>query len=188
MTNEYRKHMKNIYKYNLAMLVLFLATAPAALAGNIPCLCQPTETVIFSCQIKNSQKIASLCASKIDDPNNGYLQYRFGRKNKIEMEFPRKNDGSASRFFYSDYARYQVTRQSLRFVNSDYEYTIEIRSEHDETPPVQEASIEVSGKSNAILECANGRWTGISMEIRDHVPCDPENPWGLEDCPRPTSR
>ena len=49
-------------------------------------LCASDERIIFSCPIRRPAKIVSLCASKNLTSERGYLQYRFGVPEKIELE------------------------------------------------------------------------------------------------------
>src|SRR5476649_2938273 len=58
-------------------------------------LCKPDEIVYFSCKIKSSSKIASLCGSPLREFStdsllqDGWLQYRFGKPNgKPEFIYP----------------------------------------------------------------------------------------------------
>jgi hypothetical protein len=54
-------------------------------------LCQPDEVVIFSCRIRNSGNLASLCASKDFGSKSGAtVQYAFGKPGAVELEFPEK--------------------------------------------------------------------------------------------------
>src|SRR5437868_6678757 len=47
-------------------------------------LCAKSEHIIFSCVLKRTAKIVSLCASPDLDKERGYLQYRFGLPAKVE--------------------------------------------------------------------------------------------------------
>jgi hypothetical protein len=84
--------------------------------------CVADEVPVFTCKI--GEKIVSICASKILDENQGYLQYRFGRKNKIDLEIPPKSAYKPAMVGYkivlcaSCYANY------IRFTNSDYRYYV----------------------------------------------------------------
>jgi len=51
-------------------------------------LCQPHEEIYFSCPV--GEKIISMCASGNISPNNGYVQYRYGVPDHIELQFPDK--------------------------------------------------------------------------------------------------
>jgi hypothetical protein len=49
-------------------------------------LCQTKEKVIFSCG--TGKKLISVCSSENLSPTAGYVQYRFGTKEKLELSFP----------------------------------------------------------------------------------------------------
>lgn len=70
------------------LLLMFLFTNTAFAAS----LCKPEETVFFSCQLMN-QKIISVCGSKDLSRNQGYMQYRFGKVSKVELQIPKENQG-----------------------------------------------------------------------------------------------
>lgn len=49
-------------------------------------LCHEREQIIFSCSL--GKKMVSVCASNDFSASKGYLQYRFGQKDALEMAFP----------------------------------------------------------------------------------------------------
>jgi len=51
-------------------------------------LCYKDETIVFSAALKGNDKLVSICSSKKLDESQGYLQYRFGRPEKVELCFP----------------------------------------------------------------------------------------------------
>ena len=65
------------------LAVSFAACSSSALASS---LCKPDERVIFSCSV--GAHIASVCASKVLSKSEGYLQYRYGRPNAIDLAYP----------------------------------------------------------------------------------------------------
>src|SRR5213592_3963102 len=68
------------------------AQSPGGLQPNS--LCAKDERIIFSCPIKRPAKIVSVCASKDLTSDRGYIQYRFGLPDKVELEFPKERAGS----------------------------------------------------------------------------------------------
>lgn len=50
--------------------------------------CKIDEKIVFSCLLEKSKKIISICASSNFSVENGYLQYRFGKQDKIELTLP----------------------------------------------------------------------------------------------------
>src|SRR5262245_35059347 len=85
-------------------------------------LCAAQEPIIFSCVVRRSAKIVSLCGSKNLTKENGYLQYRFGVPDKIELEFPRTQTHTQEQFTYSHYFRYQVDLTEINFTVDGYQY------------------------------------------------------------------
>jgi hypothetical protein len=68
------------------------ATAPAKLSDR---LCCDNEEIIMSFKTKN-QKVISVCKEK----KGKYLVYRFGTKDKIELQFPGKLDKDSWKQFH----------------------------------------------------------------------------------------
>ena len=114
--------------------------------------CGESEQIIFSCQIRDSSKVLSLCASKDLSDSSGYLQYRFGKLNEIELEYPADRKDSQKQFLYRHYFRYQVDETEISFVNQGHEYTIYSYYEGDgDGTPQQEEGVQVD---DADLQCA----------------------------------
>ena len=61
-------------------ILLFLFLIPATIWSQY---LLPNEEVIYSFENKKKKKM-----SLVKDKSNKYIQYRFGTKSKIEMEFP----------------------------------------------------------------------------------------------------
>ena len=87
-------------------------------------LCSPSEKVLFSCPIKNSAKIASVCASPHIDRDQGYLQYRFGAPGKLELVYPQTRAGSQKQFYWREFRPYQSSLRTLTFKSGSYSYTL----------------------------------------------------------------
>lgn len=51
-----------------------------------PTLCKAEELVVFSCP--TGARTASICASKDVSKNGGYMQYRYGRQDKVDLAYP----------------------------------------------------------------------------------------------------
>ncbi|MBC7882276.1 MAG: hypothetical protein H7Y37_13195 [Anaerolineae bacterium] len=135
------------------LLTVFSEPAHALPAKN---LCSTQEQVILSCTLKKNERILSLCASKNLGANKGYLQYRFGKRSRIELVFPVNRQGSQKAFTYARYTRPLVTYLQVRFVNLDYTY--EIFSQSDATPGASFASTGIavtpdSKKATRTFEC-----------------------------------
>jgi hypothetical protein len=109
-------------KLALAIVVLLLAHGLSAQVSYT----LENEVVIFSFSIKNG-KTAVLSKDK----NNGYIIYRFGTKDKIELEYPKeKTSASWKKFTYSSYLRgggidnLGMDLNYIAFVNGDYKYVL----------------------------------------------------------------
>ncbi len=85
-------------------------------------LCQPHEEVYFSCGIEG--KLISVCASGNISPDNGYVQYRFGRVGEIELEFPKKPYPPRRWFSISDISEGNITFTHLKFNFGKYNYVL----------------------------------------------------------------
>jgi len=86
----------------------------------------PNEEVIYSFETKNGKKM-----SLVKDKQNQYIQYRFGNKNTVEMEFPKdRNKESWKQFTYSSYHRGGGKQNAgmdlnyLSFKNNNYTYLL----------------------------------------------------------------
>ncbi len=111
-------------------------------------LCARSERVIFSCSVKRPAKIVSLCASKDLTSERGYLQYRFGVPEKIELEFPKDRTGTQQKFQYTHYFRAQVDLTEISFSSNGYEYQITDDYNGEEKPAQisQGVSVTAPGK------------------------------------------
>jgi hypothetical protein len=89
---------------------------PAFGAGH----CRPDETTYFSCVVKGSARVVSVCGGK------DWLQYRFGKPGAIELEFPQERNASlnqfqgASRIHRAD----GIAAQWLMFARDGTEYSV----------------------------------------------------------------
>ena len=55
--------------------------------GQVATLCGANEESVLSCQIAGSDKVLSVCASS-DLAQGGYIQYRFGSQENVELVYP----------------------------------------------------------------------------------------------------
>jgi len=107
-------------------------------------LCSNGERVMFSAMVRGSNKLVSLCSSKQLTDSQGYLQYRFGRPGKVELEFPKNREATQSGFRYSRYTRPLVTYVVLRFETGGYLYSIHQNNNAEEKPALNEATVTVT--------------------------------------------
>ncbi len=147
-------------------------------------LCQTDERVIFSCLVKSGNRLVSLCGSKVLTDKSGYLQYRFGRGGRIELEFPGERQGSQQMFRYAHYFRPQVDRFSVSFTIKDHTYTVFKNYEGDIEPKGQDAGIHIAlpGEKSREIPCV-GLGKGNLHEIKSVVPCDQDDALNMGECP-----
>ena len=115
---------------------------PLALQANSLCLMD--ERIIFSCAVKRTAKIISLCASKDLDKERGYLQYRFGLPSKVELEFPTDRKGTQAKFHYTHYFRAQFDLTEINFTIDGYEYSVFDDYNGEEKPAVSSQGVSVT--------------------------------------------
>jgi hypothetical protein len=155
---------------------------PSALQANS--LCARTEHIIFSCRLKHSAnrskngpaKIASLCASPDVDKEHGYLQYRYGRPGKIELEFPKSGMGTQQMFQCTHYMRYQVDLTEINFEIDGYEYQIFGTYNGEEKPMIAEQGVSVSspGKPKEVSFVCRGKAKADYSSLQDVLPREQE--------------
>jgi hypothetical protein len=107
-------------------------------------LCTKNERIIFSCPVKRPAKIVSLCASKDLTNERGYLQYRFGLPDKIELEFPKERTGTQKKFTYSHYFRARFDMTAIGFTIDGYEYSIFDDYNGEDKPVVSSQGVNVT--------------------------------------------
>lgn len=114
-------------KQNFLASVIVLAGgmfAGAVFGGEAdPTLCKSQEDVYFSCPL-NGGKIVSVCAFKNDRPSSGYVQYRYGAPEKIELIYPQKENSPKGRFFIVNASEGSVSKDIIKFKNGKYTYII----------------------------------------------------------------
>lgn len=155
----------------LASLALTTRSSNGAPANS---LCEPTEKIIFSCTVKRSAKIVSLCSSKDFAKDRGYLQYRFGLPGKVELEFPKTRAGTQGQFHYSHYFRYQVDLTEISFNIDGYEYEIFDSYSGEEKPPISEEGVNVTapGKSKEASFVCRTKAKADYSALQDALPND----------------
>lgn len=107
--------------FTLALLGgLVLGLARPALAADS--LCTGQETVEFNCQA--GRKLISVCASKGLDTTQGYLQYRYGAKGKLEIQVPFAPNHPNPLVRCGTLAYSGGGGAYLRFLKGDYRYVV----------------------------------------------------------------
>ncbi len=106
-------------------------------------LCAADEQVIFSCALKAPARLVSLCGSKTLTRDEGYVQYRFGRPGRVELEFPKDRAGSQKQFRYEHVFRYQFDLTDISFENGGFSYTLFDHFDGEQKPARREAGVTV---------------------------------------------
>lgn len=178
---------------------VFSKGAKAALSGadktwtkgpSLPSLCAAEEFDMFNCAISGSGKLLSICASKSSEleRGRGYVQYRFGRPGRVELEFPRERRGSTRAFTLtydesSDPAG-PVRRSAsgaLTFLSGGYRYTVRETFRMGERPEEAEKNgwVEVAPAGGANSSAAAREFRcldpvqGTLGNLRRYVPQAP---------------
>ena len=126
-------------------------------------LCKSSEKVVFSCQIKNTSEIASVCSSSALTHDEGYLQYRYGTPRNVELVFPPTKRRTQSQFYWGKIIAYGGSDSELSFISGGYLYTLGIGGESEEVNGISGGTYggyiqitKLGNDSNApkILDCA----------------------------------
>ncbi|MCA0242974.1 MAG: hypothetical protein LCI02_19180 [Proteobacteria bacterium] len=106
----------------LAIAVAFVSILARAENAE-PSLCSPAERVAFSCLLRN-EKIVSLCTSPEFNETAGYLQYRYGRIDHVELEHPRTKSGTQRRFELETHRPHGIEYESVNFSIGKFSYSV----------------------------------------------------------------
>jgi len=113
-----------------------LRTAPFVLlflsgAANSQSHCGVGETDYFSCETSTKRKVASICGNIREEENTAtsWLQYRFGRLEKIELIYPNNKSGSLKKFEANNFIKYGTV--SIRFINGDALFDLTVSTDHE---------------------------------------------------------
>lgn len=149
------------------VILLIMASIRASAHADETTLCQSFEEVYFSCPIGG--KIISLCASGNISPNNGYVQYRFGTPDYIELQFPSNSYSPKNRFLISDISDGNLSFTHIKFKSGEYNYVI-----YQGSP--SGLYIKKNGKLVSNLVCEQGVYQQLSPRayrgIRTVAPVD----------------
>ena len=133
------------------LLLLFCCFVPLFLVpqqSQKGTLCTETEKVLFSCTVKRSARLVSLCASSDVSRTRGYVQYRFGTPGKVELEYPTEKAGSQDKFEYHHYFRAQVDETEISFSSGGYKYAIFDDYNGEMRPAVSNQGVRVEALAN----------------------------------------
>jgi hypothetical protein len=118
--------------------------------------CTPGEINYFTCNVKGSDKLVSVCGNQFrshDNPDgqindDAWLQYRFGRPGQVELIYPAAKTPLIKKFSGEYILANDIRLYSLTFFNHGFSYEIEF---------VHDWNIRVKGK---------GRSTALTCEDR----------------------
>jgi hypothetical protein len=148
------------------LIALLMAVSPALAVGGEPkSLCTTKEKVVFSCST-TAGKLISVCSK------GESVQYRFGRRGKVELEYPKAEDFKPQSFEYFHYFRPNEDRVSLSFDTGDAEYSIYSNSEGASTSAELSVKIKKTGRFQS-LRCAGAAQENW-YEIERKVECSDE--------------
>ena len=87
-------------------------------------LCQDDEDIYLNAGLENG-KIVSLCGYQHYSPDTGYVKYRYGTLNKVELEYPSDNKPPRGRFLTHEVnLGPNVQGQWIFFYIGDYQYAL----------------------------------------------------------------
>ncbi len=105
---------------NSALITLLCALSVSAAP---PTLCSIAEINVFSCGA--GKKVISVCASKDVAADRGYLQYRFGATQKVELTVPATKSVPPAKSAIAGNLSFSGGGGAyLRFPAGDYEYIV----------------------------------------------------------------
>ncbi len=106
-----------------AMAAILFSPHGVQADDGVKTLCRAEEKVFFSCPVKNN-KIISLCGPETLTRDKGYLQYRYGRNGRMDIEYPAGEKDTLSKFRYGHYSNQEIERTRVNFSNNEYSYEV----------------------------------------------------------------
>jgi hypothetical protein len=170
-------------RYDTSARVVSIIVTSAANHTVADSLCSPGERVVFSAFAEGSNKLVSICSSRHLDSRRGYLQYRFGRPGKVELQFPPGRQHTQRAFTYTRYTRPLVTYLTLTFTTNNHRYSIHEDSDAEFKPASSAAYITVApprkrtDDSTDLTIQLRGKVKGSLISLEDVVL---NKPWAAE--------
>lgn len=158
MSYRWRRHTQ--------LAALLLSTSCFSWAGG---LCSATERVLFSCQVE--EKEIALCASADFGRNTGYVQYRLGTVQMLELQYPMGKEPVEGNFFVSSIAFSGGGEVRVRFLYDSvshyiYERTVKSNAAFAPSEDVEYGLIAQAGTHGVTQQlCSQGTETGFSSEV-----------------------
>jgi hypothetical protein len=138
------------------------------------CLCERDEARYFSCQTARGKSIA-LCGS-----GDRFVQYRFGKRGKIELRFP-TSGASPETLRYANFARFETENYEVTFESLGAHYAVFDYTEGNE----HSAGVRVNKSSGqeVLIKCSSRIYSRLS-QLESRLPCDRDNALNMGGCPQ----
>jgi hypothetical protein len=136
--------------------------------------CATDETTYFSCSVK-SEKVVSICGENFEN-ENGFLQYRFGKLDKIEMVFPKTTEQSTKKFKRNVLIRptpLASTIYEVHFSVSEWNYSVVSQDFCDNDKCSSRYGVDVTnGDKSVSLLCINEPHTNnlVTLVFSEAIP------------------
>lgn len=179
-----------IVNKRLLTVLLFSALTPFsnwAVSGANDSLCGAGERVYFECstKVKAGKKQIALCGSQSLTEKEAFLQYRFGKKGAVELQFPAAKANSLTVFKQSHYSRYQVNINAVGFSNKAATYWVLDEYVGDVKPPAKRQGLSFSQTSSKseikTLLCDDTAVSELGA-LTDVLPCAKDELYSIGDC------
>ena len=142
-----------VEKCSALFVILLMSIGVTYAQSSEETLCDSHEEIYFSCPIKN--KIVSVCASGNISPNNGYVEYRIGKRGNIDFQYPEKSYPPLGRFSISDITGGNLNLVHLKFKSGGYDYVVY-------QGDVSGVYVKKKGKTVGNLICDAGNYQSIN--------------------------
>lgn len=146
------------------MFTIGISMVCAAAFSEETTLCHDFEEIYFSCHV--GRKIISVCAVGNISPINGYVKYRFGDMNKVELNYPHGPYTPERHFSIAEVNEGSYKLTHLRFRSGAYNYVI-----YD--GPSSGLYIKKGGKMILNLICESGDYSWLSPRVFHGIPSMP---------------
>lgn len=115
--------------FKIIFISIFLMYGPGmAISGEVgenKTLCTANEDIYFSCELEGGHKVVSICAAGNTSPDNGYVQYRYGEKSRVNFTYPAVHLPPRNIISIIDVSRLaEGIGSHLKFTNDGYRYVI----------------------------------------------------------------
>jgi hypothetical protein len=140
---------------------------PATASRNSP-LCRGTEQVMFSCRTTNNKLIA-ICASADLSTTSGYVQYRFGTDNHVELKLPAdeavQNFRDVTSYYAPENWGASVFQSDITFNSPDGIYAYQVYSSYYHGDVTSGVNVTKSGNPLVTINCSGAYDNFVSTEL-----------------------